>query len=326
MLQYYIFQNFIDIIIAVFIDFLIGDPYGFPHPIIYIGKFISFLEKRFRKISKSNNSLKYFGGAIVLIVAFVSFIVPFIILKFLRINFYLYHGVNIIIIWTTLSAKCLAKEALKVYYALKENDIEKARLKLSYIVGRDTTSLREDEIIRADVETVAENTSDGIIAPLFYAILGGAPFAMMYKGINTMDSMLGYLTAKYKYIGFFPAKVDDVFNFIPARITGILMCLVSPITSGNIFTSFKIMIRDRKNHKSPNCAYPESATAGALNIELGGTNVYFGEVIEKPTMGDRKKELNKIHIKESIKVLYASEILMLIFYGLSVFGCYRLMN
>lgn len=314
-----IILNFIDILIAVLIDWILGDPYGFPHPVIYIGKLIGFLEKKFRKKAKSEENLKLYGGLIVLIVTFTGFIIPFIILKICRFNVYLYHAVNVFIMWTTLSARCLHKEAIKVYYALYKKDIKEARIKLSYIVGRETTNLSEKDIIRADVETVAENTSDGIIAPILYGIIGGAPLSMMYKSINTMDSMLGYLNEKYKYIGFFPAKVDDVFNFIPARLTGFFMCIVAPIVGGDIFKSLKIMIRDRKNHKSPNCAYPEGATAAALNIQLGGNNVYFGEIIKKPTIGDKINELREIHIKKSIILMYSSEVIMLAIIGIVIY-------
>ncbi|WP_251860122.1 adenosylcobinamide-phosphate synthase CbiB [Clostridium sp. Marseille-Q2269] len=310
--------NFIDIIIAVIIDWIIGDPYWFPHPVIYIGKLISFLEKKFRGKAKKEESLKCYGELIVIIVCIISFLIPYVLLKIFNFNFYIYHGLNILIIWTTLAARCLHEEAIKIYNALHKENVEDARVRLSYIVGRETKDLVENEIIRADVETVAENASDGIIAPLFYAIIGGAPLAMMYKGVNTMDSMLGYLNDKYRYIGRFPAKVDDFFNFIPARLTGILMCIASPLVGGNPFKSFKIMIRDRKNHKSPNCAYPEGATAAALRIQLGGNNVYFGEVVEKPTIGDKIKELSPIHIKHGIKLMYLSEVLMLIVFGIII--------
>lgn len=304
----------IDIVIAVIIDFLIGDPYWFPHPVIYIGKLIKFLEERARKISGSNKGLRICGALIVIIVCSISFLIPFIILKAASNFRNIHHVINIIMIWTTLAARSLHKEAMKVYKALKNNDIEDARLKLSYIVGRDTEELNEHEIIRADVETVAENTSDGVIAPLLFAILGGAPLAMLYKGVNTMDSMLGYKNEKFYYIGFFPAKVDDLFNLIPARITGILICLVSPLVRGNVFKSMKIMFRDRKNHKSPNCAYPEGAAAGAMKIMLGGTNRYFGEIVYKPTIGDDVNKLSKEHIKGSIILMYASEIMLVIIY------------
>ena len=314
-------MNFIDIILAVILDLVIGDPKWFPHPIIYIGKLISFLEKLARKYFKNSASLKIAGGLIVIIVCFATFILPYQILKLTLAMQWTYHIFNILIIWTTIAARCLSIEGKKAYYALKRNDIEDARVKISYIVGRDTSKLTEKEIIRADVETIAENTSDGVIAPLIFALLLGAPFAMLYKGVNTMDSMLGYMNEKYRDIGFFPAKVDDIFNFIPARITGLLICISAPIVHGNIFKSFKIMIRDRKNHKSPNCGYPEAAAAGAMRIQIGGTNIYFGEKVVKPTIGDDICTLDLEKINESIKLMYASEIVLLLLYG-----CFYLIN
>ena len=298
--------NVIDLILAVILDLLIGDPYWFPHPVIYIGKLISSLDKLGRKLCKTHKQIKAFGGVMVGIVVFISFFVTFIILKSSENFFLLYHSLNIILLWTTIAAKCLHKEGEKVYDSLIKNDIYDARVKLSYIVGRDTKNLSEYEIVRADVETIAENTADGVIAPILYAILGGAPLAMMYKAVNTMDSMLGYMNEKYKYIGFFSAKTDDVFNFIPARITGFLICLAAPLVGGNIVESIKIMIRDRKNHKSPNCAYPEGAAAGAMRVQLGGTNIYFGEKIYKPTIGNKTKKLGKGHIIDTIKLMYGA--------------------
>lgn len=304
----------IDILLAVILDFILGDPYWFPHPVIYIGKLISFLEKRARAFARTQRTLKVYGGIIVVIVAGVSFLIPYIVLKLTEHIFILHHALKVLIIWTTIAARCLHKEAFKVYEALKAEDIGNARIRLSYIVGRDTNKLCSNEIIRADVETVAENTSDGIIAPLLFAMLGGAPLAMLYKGINTMDSMLGYMNEKYREIGFFPAKTDDLFNLIPARITGFLIALAAPIVKGSIFSSLKIMLRDRKNHKSPNCAYPEGAAAGALGIQLGGSNSYFGEIVYKPTIGDKNKELTSEHIVGVIKLMYASELLLMLIY------------
>lgn len=306
----------IDIVLAVVIDWIIGDPYWFPHPVIYIGKLIKFLEMQGRRLFKKDNQIKMYGLFIVIKVASVSFLVPFVLLKLTEGITWLHHTLNIFILWTTLAARCLHKEAKKVYTSLNQEDIEDARLKLSYIVGRDTSQLSEQEIVRADVETVAENASDGVIAPLIYAMIGGAPIAMLYKGINTMDSTLGYMNEKYKYIGYFPAKVDDIFNLIPARVTGALMCIAAPIVKGNIIESLRIMIRDRKNHKSPNCAYPEGAAAGALGVQLGGTNIYFGQKVYKPTIGERKKELDKGHILDVIKLMYGTETLTLLIYCL----------
>ncbi len=316
-----IMTNVVDLILAVVLDLLIGDPYWFPHPVIYIGKLISILDNTGRKLCKTNKQIKVFGGLIVLLVAFSSFLVPFIILRISSGVFWLYHILNIILLWTTIATKGLHKEGIKVYNSLVENDIEDARIKLSYIVGRDTKTLSEYEIVRADVETIAENTADGVIAPILYAIVGGAPLAMMYKGINTMDSMLGYMNEKYKNIGFFPAKTDDVFNFIPARLTGFLICLAAPVVGGNITQSIKVMIRDRKNHKSPNCAYPEGAAAGAMRVQLGGTNIYFGEKMYKPTIGNKIIDLGKEHIMDTIKLMYGA-----MFYLILLYVIYALCN
>jgi len=299
-------MNIMDLICAILLDLLIGDPYWFKHPVIYIGKLIRLLDKLGRKLCKTHKQIKIFGGVIVIIVAFSSFLVPFIILRMSIKFFWVYNILNIILLWTTIATRCLHTEGIKVYDSLDKNDIDDARVKLSYIVGRDTKNLSVDEIVRADVETIAENTADGVIAPILYAILGGAPLAMMYKGINTMDSMLGYMNEKYKYIGFFPAKTDDVFNYVPARITGFLICLAAPIVRGDIIESIKVMIRDRKNHKSPNCAYPEGAVAGAMRVQLGGTNVYFGEKMYKPTIGNKIKDLGREHIIDTIKLMYGS--------------------
>lgn len=302
------------IAIAVILDFVLGDPYGFPHPVIYIGKCISFLDKKGRKYCRTPRRLRLWGLLIVVLISSISYGIPYVLLYFIRPFSYLYHIVYILILWTTIAATSLRKEGMKVYDALIKGDIETARIKLSYIVGRDTQNLTREEIIRADIETIAENTSDGIIAPLFFAMIGGAPLAMLYKGINTMDSMLGYTNKKYKDIGYFPAKVDDIANLIPARLTGILFCLISPIWTQKVYRAFRIMMRDRKNHKSPNSAYPEGAVAGVLGIQLGGNSNYFGETIIKPTIGDEFNKLDVIHIKQTVQMMYTVEVLLVCLY------------
>jgi adenosylcobinamide-phosphate synthase len=299
--------NLADIIIAVIIDLILGDPYWLPHPIIFIGKLIKLIENKARAIAKSSKALKFLGGMMVILVALICFILPAALLYFTWSIKPLFHIVNIILLWTTIAAKCLKDESMKVYYALENQDIGLARKYTSYIVGRDTKNLEEKELIRAAVETVAENASDGVIAPLFYGIIGGAPLAMLYKGINTMDSMVGYINEPYTYIGFFPAKTDDVFNFIPARLTGFFMCITAPLFRASVLNSIKIMLRDRKNHKSPNCAYPEAAAAAILKIQLGGSNVYFGKVMEKPTIGDKLRELSKEDIASANKIMFFTE-------------------
>lgn len=301
-----------DLVLAVIIDMIVGDPYFMPHPVKLMGRLISLEEKLGRKLFKSRRGLFAWGDIIVTFNIAAAFIIPFYILKLCKVNNILYHIVNVYFLYTCIAARCLHKEGMKIYKALNIS-IEEARVKLSYIVGRDTQNLDEKEVVRATVETIAENTADGVIAPLLYAIIGGAPLAFVYKFVNTMDSMLGYMNEKYRDIGFLPAKCDDVFNFIPARITGVLMIL-SSVFRFNVKKGFTIMMRDRKNHKSPNCAYPEGAAAGLLDVQLGGTNIYFGEAVYKPTIGDPVKELNRDYIGKTCEIMYRAEILTVLFY------------
>lgn len=301
-----------DLLIAVFLDVLIGDPYFFPHPVRLMGNIIKYEERLARKIANSNYGLKFFGGLIVVVNILMAYLIPFYLLKALRGHGIFYHGVNIYLLYTCISAGCLHREAAKIYTSLSKS-LEEARHKLSFIVGRDTDNLSKKEIIRATVETVAENTADGVIAPLFYAMIGGAPLALLYKMVNTMDSMLGYINEKYRYFGFFAAKTDDVFNFVPSRITGILMC-ASSIFKFKSLQGFTIMIRDRRNHSSPNSAYPEAAVAGLLGVQLGGDNSYFGRVMKKPTIGDKSRELDKGDIRKALEIMYRTEILIISVY------------
>jgi adenosylcobinamide-phosphate synthase len=298
-----------DVVIAVIIDFLIGDPYFFPHPVKFMGRIVSFEEKIVRKIFKEKD-LKFAGFLIAFLNIVGAFFLPFFILYLFKPYKILYHILNIYFIYTCVAARCLQNEGIKVYKALFTS-IEEGRYKLSFIVGRETKNLSEPEIIRADVETIAENTSDGVIAPLVYIMIFGTPLGLVYKFVNTMDSMLGYKNVKYINLGFFPAKIDDLFNFIPARLTGFLMC-ISSLFRFDTKSGFRIMIRDRKNHKSPNCAYPEGAAAGLLGVQLGGDNIYFGQVVKKPKIGDKIRDLNREDIKKTIEIMYRSEVLLIV--------------
>jgi adenosylcobinamide-phosphate synthase len=302
----------LDLLIAVVLDFIIGDPEGMPHPVRLFGNLIKFEEKLAKRIAKRNETLKFFGMIIVLVNIALAFLIPFCILMLLHRFSTIFHIVNIYLLYSTIAARCLRDEAYKIYRAF-DMGLEEARYRLSFIVGRDTKTLDDKEIIRATVETVAENTSDGIIAPLLFAMIGGAPLAFVYKMVNTMDSMLGYLNEKYRYIGYFPAKTDDVFNFIPARVTGILMNLSALVKYKGV-AGFKIMFRDRKNHKSPNCAYPEGAVAGLLGVQLGGDNFYFGEIMKKPRIGDAKRPLERQDIKKTVEIMFRAELLMILVY------------
>ena len=306
----------VPMIIAYILDLIIGDPYSFPHPVRFIGRLIRIVEGYVRKKSKTQKQLKIGGFVLWFITVGVTFIVTELILSIFTFSKIWYIVVASIVLYTTLATKCLADEAKKIYDVLKTGDIEKSRMQLSYIVGRDTSSLDEQEIVRATVETVAENTVDGIIAPMMYGFIGGPALAMAYKAINTLDSTVGYKNEKYANIGFASAKIDDIANFIPARITPIFMMIASFILGFNAKDSFKIALRDRKNHKSPNCAYPEGSVAGALGIQLGGTNIYFGEVVYKPTIGDKERELEVEDIIRTNKIMYATSFIGLIIFSI----------
>lgn len=302
----YSFANILIMILGYIMDLVFGDPYWFPHPVRFIGKLISKTEKFIRKHAKSEKSLKYWGILMWLVPVVTTALVTTLIVKIASFNKYVEIFVSAFIIYTTLSTKCLKDEATKIYNVLETGDIKKSRVQLSYIVGRDTTNLSQSEIIRATVETVAENTVDGTISPMFYGFLFGPVGAMTYKAINTLDSMVGYKNDKYLNLGCVSAKLDDVANFIPARLTAIFMPLGAFLCGMNGANSFKIAIRDRKNHKSPNCAFTEGAAAGAIGVQLGGTNIYFGKEVYKPTIGDKKRELENYDIVRMNKLMYAT--------------------
>ena len=294
----------IKIYIAYILDLILGDPHRIPHPVQIIGKLISFLEKKLINLPNK----KFYGGVLNIIVLVITFVICYFLQKIAIIEIYL--------MYTVFSTKCLADEGNKVHKILKANNLIKARRELSYLVSRDTENLEKKDIIRSTMETISENIVDGVIAPMFFMFLGGLPLAMVYKAINTMDSMLGYKNEKYKDFGYFSAKIDDAANFIPARITGgILIPAACFFLKYDFRNSFRIYLRDRKNHASPNSAHPESAVAGALGVQFGGKTTYFGEVHDKPVIGDRKKEFQIEDIKKNIRILYVTS-----FIGLGLFS------
>lgn len=301
----------LDIFAAILVDFILGDPYSFPHPVKAMGSLIDFEDRLIRGRVRGGRKLRLAGFLVAIFNIILSFSVGYIILKLLTPLSIIRRIVKIYIIYTCLSAKSLDYEAGKVYNALGQG-LERARYQLSFIVGRDTSNLDMDSIVRATIETVAENTSDGIIAPLFFILLLGAPGGLMYKMVNTMDSMLGYKNEKYIDFGRYPALIDDLYNYIPARITGIFMCL-SSLLRYDFKNGFRIMLRDRRNHASPNAGYPEAAVAGLLGIELGGSNIYQGILVEKPTIGDEINKIRDEYIKDTVNIMYRTEMLFFVF-------------
>ncbi|MBC1584514.1 adenosylcobinamide-phosphate synthase CbiB [Listeria seeligeri] len=289
------------------LDCLLGDPYSWPHPIKAIGNFIQLLVTFLRKISKSEKWLYVAGGILfVLTVGLTGALSAFLLFISAKVAYWLYVIVFIYLGYTTLAMTCLAKEARKIQRTLGAGDLAAARIQVGMIVGRDTENLSAEQISKATIETVAENTADGVIAPLFYLFIGGPVLALMYKAVNTLDSMVGYKTEKYRAIGFVSAKMDDIANFIPARLTWLFLVIASFILNYDGRAAWKIGLRDRKKHTSPNCAYPEGAVAGALDITLGGTHEYFGETVVKPTIGDGTSPVTQKQISQTIKLLYTA--------------------
>ena len=301
-----------DILLGFILDTIIGDPYKLPHPIRWIGSFISILEKLCRKIAKSNTMLMILGAILVFIVVFVSGGITLLVLKLASFNKYAYLIVSSVICYYMLAGKSLKTESMKVYKAFENNDTEGARKAVSMIVGRDTQSLTKEGIIKAAVETVAENSSDGVVAPLIYMLIFGPVGGVVYKAVNTMDSMIGYVEEKYFYIGKFAAKLDDVLNYIPARISGILVIISAFILRYDYKNAFRIFKRDRRKHASPNSAQTESAMAGALGVQLAGDATYFGVVHKKPYIGNKKREIENEDIKRANDIMYTMTIICLV--------------
>ena len=309
-----------EVVLAYLLDLLIGDPEGYPHPGRIIGKVVSHLESILRKYAKSNRALKIAGFILCGLTVTLAFAATYVLLYIAGlIHPYLKYALDVLIIYTCLATKDLGKAAGRVYEALAKGDIVEARRRLSYIVSRDTDRLDVENISRGTIETVAENISDGIIAPMFYAFIGGAPLAIFYKAASTLDSMVGYGNEKYLDLGFASAKLDDILNFIPARITGFLIVIAAFLLGYDYRNSWRIFLRDRLKHQSPNSAHGEAAVAGALNIQLGGLNYYFGKPELKPTLGDGKEKIIPQHIKYSIKIMYMTSFLgLVVFYGMKI--------
>ncbi len=300
-----------------FLDFIFGDPVWLYHPVRVIGNFISFGERKLRGIFGKTEREELAAGTVLwFLTAGFSFVIPFLILagaqrlhpalRFLVESFWCYQ---------ILAARCLVRESGKVYGRLKEKDLPGARRAVSMIVGRDTENLTEEGVTKAAVETVAENTSDGVTAPLLFLLLGGAPFGFLYKAVNTMDSMLGYKNEKYLYFGRFPAKMDDVFNFIPSRITALFMVAAAFLTGMDGKNAWKIWRRDRRKHASPNSAQTESACAGALRVRLAGDAVYFGELHKKEYLGDPIRSIEPEDIRRAGRLMYVTAFLVLVVFG-----------
>lgn len=301
------------------LDLLIGDPHFIPHPVRLIGSLISFCDKRlncdagYNISEKKLNLIKYKRGMLLAFtVIFATFAISVIIIvTAYSINLYAGIIVEAVMTWQILATKCLRVESMRVYDALRTDGVDAGRRAVSMIVGRDTSVLDAAGVTRAAVETIAENTSDGVIAPMLYTAIGGPVLGFVYKAVNTMDSMLGYKNDKYMYFGRFAARLDDVVNFIPARISAYLM-IAAAFIGGRQFdgkNAYRIFKRDRFNHASPNSAQTESVCAGALRVQLAGDAVYFGKLVKKKYIGDGLREIEYEDIKRANRLMYITAFL-----------------
>ena len=309
-------------IAGFFLDFIFGDPVWLYHPVRLIGKGISFGERQLRKLcgrnerNESGRGLVAAGAVLWVCIAALSFLIPLgLLILAQKIHPVLRFVLETFWCYQIIAARCLCKESGKVYDRLKAEDLPGARKAVSMIVGRDTENLSAEGVTKAAVETVAENTSDGVTAPLIYMLIGGAPLGFLYKAVNTMDSMLGYKNDKYLYFGRIPARMDDIFNYIPARVTALFMIAASFLCGLDGKNAWRIYKRDRRKHASPNAAQTESVCAGALRVRLAGDAVYFGKVYKKEFIGDALRPIEPEDIRKTERLMYVTAFLMLIVFG-----------
>ncbi len=306
------------VILGFVLDLLLGDPHWLYHPVQAIGMLISQLEKLLLAVfPKNKKGERIAGGFLVLFVVGISVAVTAILLHICyHIHWALGLVVETVICYQMLATKSLKTESMKVYAALKTGDILESRKAVSMIVGRDTENLTEEGVTKAAVETVAENASDGVLAPLFYMVIGGALLGVAYKAVNTMDSMVGYKNDKYRYFGTAAAQFDDLVNYIPARLSALLMIFATLFCGMDTKNAFRIFKRDRRKHASPNSAHTESVMAGALNIQLAGDAWYFGELHKKEFIGDAIRPVEIEDIPRANRLLYATAVCSLVVFCL----------
>jgi adenosylcobinamide-phosphate synthase len=305
------------LLLAVALDLLIGDPQVPFHPVALVGKLIAGWDKLLNR-PESPGRQRVAGALMVIVTVLGLTALIYLLLDYLIRMRLFYTVVGALLLWSIISVRSLDQAARGILKLLQDHDLKKARLQLAMIVGRDTDDLDEGEIARATVETVAENISDGTIAPLFYYLIGGVPLACAYRIVNTFDSMVGYKSERYLYFGWFAAKLDDMANYLPSRLTALLLVAGAWLTGFDWRRAWMVMRRDRKRHPSPNSGYPEAAVAGALGVQLGGTNYYQGVVSRRPLMGDATKKLAADEIADVIRVIYGALAVFLAVYGITV--------
>ena len=311
----------LQVIAAYILDLVVGDPKQITHPVVLVGKVIDFLEKYLCRWVGPALGLRFAGALLTVITVGLTYTVMYgITAGAAKINYWLGLIIGIWFLSATIAVKGLADAAIEIYGLLKAGELTMARLKVGWIVGRDTENLDESGITRATVETVAENIVDGIAAPLFYAFIGGVPLAMAYKAVNTLDSMVGYKNDKYREFGWASAKFDDVCNYIPARLTAVVLLITFFITGKPVKQAWRMIVRDAGRHPSPNSGIPEAAVAGALGVQLGGVNYYGGIESHRAEMGDADRALTKDDILETVRIMRVSSVIYVLTGCAAVYG------
>ena len=299
---------------AFLVDIVVGDPRSRMHPVVLVGNIISRLEKLLYHEADTDNKKMVKGALLAAFVLVFAYHMAYLLVQLSSQagNPLLDTMVQALILSFTISPRSLSEAGRELFQLLEDGNLEKARFKVGWIVGRDTGKLSPAEVTRATVETIAENTVDGVIAPLFFFAVGGVPLAVLYRAANTMDSMLGYKNDRYLFFGRVPARLDDILNYIPARICGVLFVLSAMLLGFDYRAAWRIMLRDARKHPSPNGGWAEASVAGALGIRLGGYNSYFGKQHFRAYMGDPLKELQQGNIMECIRLMYSASILFLL--------------
>ncbi|BET97856.1 adenosylcobinamide-phosphate synthase CbiB [Xenorhabdus taiwanensis] len=302
---------------AFILDMKLGDPPHWPHPVRWIGQLTHRIEQFIRRICQTETDLKWGGVLLWLVVVGSVWLASYWVLQLTYgVTFWLGCLAEVWLIYTVLAGRSLGDAANAVYQALCQGDLNASRKQLANIVGRDTYQLQTPQISRAAIETVAENSVDGVIAPLFFLMLGGVPLAMTYKAINTLDSMVGYKTPRYRALGMFSARMDDVANWVPARLGWLLLAMAAKWQGLDFRQALRIGWRDRYQHSSPNSGWPEATVAGALGIRLGGPNIYFNQLVKKPWIGDARREVTPDDIPQSVQMMRVASMMALLLFAL----------
>lgn len=289
---------------AFVLDYFVGDPEWLPHPVRWMGRLATFIEAQVRKRTSTPDGLRVGGVVLTVAVVAAAYVVTAVAIAVAaRLSTLLAFALSVYFVWTGLAVRALGDSARAVVMALEGEGLDAARDRVGRIVGRDTSGLDRSGVLRAAAETVSENTSDGVVAPLFYLAIGGPPLMLAYKAVNTCDSMVGYKNDRYRYLGWFSARVDDIANFLPARVTALLLVVVSMVLGHDWRGALKVLFRDGGKHASPNAGWPEAAVAGSLHVRFGGNATYGGVVVEKPEIGEGPVKLDTASVLDTVRLM-----------------------